>query len=130
MAWTNTNQAVALTSGIGQSYIFRTAFASAATTAARDVVLHSANAPFLYRICDVKLFVTTTVALATAQLRTAISGGGSTVLGEFDAALPVNVPMLTTDSATATVAQGGTLVLRVSDTNVGGEIVVFAVREA
>jgi hypothetical protein len=44
--------------------------------------------------------------------------------------LPVNVPMLTTDSATATVAQGGTLVLRVSDTNVGGEIVVFAVREA
>jgi hypothetical protein len=128
MSWDNYSPGV-VQPYVGQVYVFRSTITGAATTAAKDVVIHNANAPFAYRIIGLQLFSTVSVSVATAQLRDALASAGTALFAALDATTPGLIPLPTTTTASATVAAGGTLVLRCSDSKINGEVVVTAVRE-
>lgn len=87
-----------------------------------DVVIFNGNAPFAFRILDVTLLVSTPALLSTCQLRNATGGGGAAVSSSFGTT--VTGTFRNSVSVTSTIAANGTLVLRRSDSNVVGEVMV------
>jgi hypothetical protein len=126
------NELAAVASNAGVPFTLCVPFnASGATGTDTDVIVWNAAAPFPLRILDSKLRVLT-AAGAVAALRTASGGGGSVVLP--DAATPTQTFTTATAglkldnaTATATVAGGGSLFLRL-DRAVAGEIIITVVR--
>ena len=98
------------------------AIAAGAGGSADDVNLFGTpGAPFKFKIIDSKFNTTTLVAASTVTVRTAAAGGGSAASSALSsAAAGVARDALTT--ATITVAAGGALFLRRSDSGVAGEL--------
>lgn len=107
------------------------AVAAAGGGAADDVTIYSANAPYKFRIIDVAF---TTLAGAaggrTVQLRDTAGGAGNTCSDAITAAATGLTRDAATTPARRTIAKGGTLVLRRSDSAVGGELLILIRREA
>jgi len=119
--------APALANGLGVPFtLYVNCPSGGAAGTADDVVVFSANAPFPFRILDRKLYVSTAVAAATAQLRSATAGGGSTLSSAMSVASTGLV--LDASTTTNTVAAGGTLVLRRSDRSMVGELFLTCIR--
>lgn len=119
--------APALANGLGVPFTLYVNCPTGGTAGtADDVVVFSANAPFPFRILDRKLYVSTAVAAATAQLRSATAGGGSTLSSALSVAQ--TGPIADASPTTNTVATGGTLVLRRSDRSMVGELLLYCVR--
>lgn len=95
---------------------------------ARDVSLFDSDAPHALSILFTEWIATTLGAGAsTAQLRSAVGGGGSPLSGPIplDAAgrsREGNGGALTTDTS---VARGGTMVFRMSDGTAAGRLLVY-----
>lgn len=108
--------------------VIRKAFTAGGGGSADDVVLYNATAPFGFRIVDVKLYVSTAVLLSTVTLRNATGGGGSALFAALSSATVGSLVLPTTESASASISAGGTLVLRRSDNGVAGELILYCVR--
>ena len=117
--------------GFASVGVLRVTF-SAALSAADDITIFSSNAPFGFRILDVQVLISATVALSTVQLRSASGGGGtaysdafpSSSLGrKYDSGSVIS-------NVTKTVAQNGSLYLRRSSGLVAGEMLVSYCRES
>lgn len=90
---------------------------------ADDVAIYIANAPFKFRILDVKLIVSTNVSSATVTLRDTAGGAGAALSD----ALSVTTTGIKRDAALtvlSTVAAGGSLYVHRSDRSMVGEIVI------
>lgn len=103
-------------------------FAALAPGVADDVIIYSTDAPYDFKILNAFVYVTTSIALATLQLRSALNNGGvalsdlwvATTVGiKVNIALPVSEP---------TVLAGRTLTLRRSDRGIAGEVVISLLR--
>lgn len=115
------------TSVISSMLVIHQAFSAGAGGSADDVVIFNANAPFGFRIVETRFYISTGVALATVQLRTATAGGGS-ALSDAIVAAATGALLNTLKTGTDTVATNGTLVLRRSDNSVAGEVVLFLMK--
>jgi len=120
------------TSSANEAYIRYVSFAATGATGTTiDVTVWNANAPFALRILDATLRVST-AASTTAALRTASGGGGSVVLPQVSDSTSTFATSAAgaiddTASATATVAAGGSLFLRI-DRAVAGELILNCIR--
>ena len=114
--------------GLGPVMAIRKAFTAGGGGAADDVTVYNANAPFGFRILEVQVFVSTAAIASTAQLRNTTGGGGAAILAAFSTTATGRVAFPLTDTATATVAANGTLVLRRSDNGVAGEVVIYLIK--
>lgn len=109
--------------GLAPQMTIRKLFAAAGPGVADDVVIYSANAPFGFRVVDVKVLISTPIAAATVTARNGLAGGGSALSDDLAAAtVGTRRDLLLT--ATETVPINGTLVLRRSDNGVAGEVIV------
>lgn len=112
--------------GVSAAFAETITFPAGAGGAPDDVAIYSANAPYGFRILDIQLFVSTVVVLSTSQLRNATGGGGSAL---SDAMVTTALARVRDLGATVlvppTIAQGGTLVLRRSDSGVAGTLVLL-----
>lgn len=107
--------------GLGHLHVIRKSFA-ATGAGADDVTVYSANAPFAFRVVDCHLLIDTAVALTTATLRDATGGGGSALSSALDTG---GTGVSRNDGqVTGTVAANGSLVLRRSNGNTVGELIV------
>lgn len=118
------NALAPVANNIAPAFFFFNAFVAGGGGAADDVIL-TTNALPGFRILDVLLDVSTAVVGASCQLRNATGGGGGTVSSVLSAAATGTVRNNVT--ATNTIAAGGTLVLRRSDSGVAGSIIVHCV---
>lgn len=116
--------AVADGAGLSGLLVIHGTFAAGGGGAPDDVTLYSANAPFKFRIIDAWVHVSTLVALATVQLRSASGGAGSALSDAFvGSALGISRNLLL--QTTSTVALAGSLFLRRSDSGVAGEVTLL-----
>lgn len=107
--------------------IKRVAFAALTTGTADDITIFNANCPGAIRILRYELWISTAVSASTADLRTAAAGGGSLVFESNDSGT-TGLKQPLTSTATATVANNGSLYLRRSDRAIAGEIILYCVR--
>ena len=84
------------------------------------------SAPFAFRIVDAYVLISTAIALSTVQLRDTSGGGGAALSSALTSATAGTIR--NNDTATPTVASGGSVFLRRSDRGVAGEVIVVAVR--
>lgn len=134
LEWTNNRwrQIAGTSSSATDAFIRYVSFAATgATGTSIDVTIWNAAAPFALRILDATLRVST-AASTTAALRTASGGGGSVVLPQVSDATSTFATSAAgaiddTASATATVAAGGSLFLRI-DRAVAGELILNCIR--
>lgn len=118
-----------LASSAGPGVVIFAAFAAGAGGAPDDVTVFSTNAPFAFRVLKTLPYVTTAVALASVQARSATAGGGSALSSLFAADVATEDPIITTPiAATTTVAANGSLFIRRSDSGIAGEFVLLAVK--
>lgn len=127
-SWRHVGFKVKDADGLGSCQVIRKAFAAGAGGAPDDVTIYNANAPFLFRVVDVKVLISTNVGGATVTLRDAAAGAGNALSDALDAAT-TGTKRDAALTATGTVAEGGSLILRRSDSGVAGEIVVLIERE-
>lgn len=117
-----------VTSNIAVLFLIRVAFAAGGAPATPDdVTVFSASAPFAFRIVDVRLIVSTAIALSTAQLRSASGGGGAALSSSFVTAVAGEAALSASWTATTTVALNGSVFLRRSDQTIAGEVLIYAV---
>lgn len=118
----------AVASNIAVPFLIRVAFAAGGTPATPDdVTVFSANAPFAFRIVEVRLIVSTAVALSTAQLRDTSGGGGAALSSSYVTAVAGEAAINASWTATTTVAANGSVFLRRSDQTIAGEVLIYAV---
>ena len=115
-----------ITTSRGVLWINRTTFAAGAAGTADDVTIYNASAPFAFRIVDAYVLISTAIALSTVQLRDTSGGGGAALSSALTSATAGTIR--NNDTATPTVASGGSVFLRRSDRGVAGEVIVVAVR--
>lgn len=116
------------TSNVAPSFAVHVSFAAGAT-GARDVTVFNANAPVAFRILQTTMIVKTAVALSSATLRDATGGGGTAISAQFATSIAGEDPIKTaTLTATPTVAANGTVVLRLTDGGVAGEVMLNCIR--
>lgn len=110
----------------GSTFCIYVAFSAGAGGSPDDVTIYSSAAPFNFRILEAWLVTATAVAASTVIARTATGGLGSTLT----TAISATATGKTSDNSTATttVASGGTVVLRRSDSAIAGEFIIMAVR--
>ena len=104
---------------------------TATGAAADDVVVYNANAPFAFRILKMMPIITAGAVGQTLQARNATGGGGAAVSSQFGTSLAASSddPEVTADNgSTATIAAGGTLVVRRSTGNTAGEVMFLCMR--
>ncbi len=124
-------RSVADANGLSDVEVIRRAFVAGTPGAPDDVTIYSAAAQSGFRILDAQVVISTLIAAATVQLRSATGGGGVALSDAFVASvvgrkLDAGVGI---GNVTPTVAAGGTLVLRRSDAGVAGEVIVWIRRE-
>lgn len=118
-----------VTSNVGVIFNIGPIAMTATGAAADDVVVYNANAPYAFRILKMMPIVTTLVGGTSFQARNATGGGGAAVSSQFDGALVSDNPAITANNGlTATIALGGTLVVRRSNGNIVGEVSFLCVR--
>ena len=118
------NDAVPDAAGLSGLSVIRGTVTAGGGGAARDNSIYTANAPFKFRVLDFFIIVTTNVSGKTVTLRTATAGGGtalSDALSATSAALVRNAA----GTVTGTVASGGSLVLRDSDSGIAYEYTIL-----
>lgn len=107
--------------------VIRQAFSAGGGGSADDITIFSSNAPFGFRILDSYFYISTTVALATVQLRDATAGAGNAHSDAIAAGVTGRLGnTLRTNSST--ISSGGTLVIRRSDNGVAGEVILFLIK--
>lgn len=112
-------------SGLSPLWVIRKTFAAGAAGSADDVTVLAA-APFAMRVLSARVVVSTVIAAATCQLRTATAGGGSALSGLVLCTLAGPIDELdATFTATASVAAGAPIYMRRSDRGVAGEYIVI-----
>jgi hypothetical protein len=107
--------------------VFYTA-AAGAGGAADDVTLQNANMPFAVRWLEWRVIVTTAVALATVEVRSANGGGGAALSSTFVAATAGEAALSASWTATTTSAVNTSSFLRRSDSGVALDLVGYYVR--
>lgn len=116
-----------LADNIGVPFEFRVSCPSGGSAGTPDdVVIYNANAPLSFRITDCWFTCAAAVVGSTVQLRTASGGGGTALSSALSTA--ATGTSRNNDTATRTVAQGGTVVIRRSDRSVAGDMMISAVR--
>lgn len=113
-------------SNLATPFVIRVAFTALAAGTADDVTIYNATAPFAFRIVDCFALISTAILATTVTLRSASGGGGSALSSALSSAATGTAR--NNDTATRTVASGGSLFLRRSDRGVAGEIVIICVR--
>jgi hypothetical protein len=110
--------------GKSTSQTIRFPFVAGAGAAADDVIIYNANSPRI-RIIDTFIMVSSAVAASTAQLRSGLAGGGST-LSDSMATTATGVVRNIAQTTSVSLPAGSTLVLRrsASATRAGGEVVI------
>lgn len=126
-----TNNSPPDNAGLSSLSIIRKEFAAGAGGSPDDITIYSSNAPFKFRVVDTHVLISTTIALATIQLRDATAGAGNvlsdafvaTAVGRFrDTALGIS-------NVTKTINANGTLIIRRSDNGIAGEVLIFIRKE-
>jgi hypothetical protein len=115
---------------IGVPIVLRRIFTAGAGGSADDVILYDAAAPFKFRVLDAFAVVTTGVAASTLTVRDAKAAGGNALTNAMASATSGATVRSAVTTATTTIASGGTLVVRRSDSGVAGEVIILAIREA
>lgn len=117
--------------GLSMDAVLRVQIPAGAGGSADDVVIYNANSPFLFRILDVQMIVATAVGGSTVQLQDATGGAGNALSDAFDTASTGRKRDTGTgiSNVTKTLAAGGTLSLRRSDSGVAGEIIIWLRKE-
>lgn len=116
-------------SNIGATFSIGPIAMTATGAAADDVIAYNANAPFAFRILKTMPIITTGQLLGTVNARNATGGGGTQVSPTFGATLASDDPAITVDNGlTATIAAGGTLVVRRNNGNITGEVSFLCVK--
>lgn len=110
--------------GLAPAFYIRKAFTAGGGGSPDDVIIYNANAPFGFRIVDSLVYISTSVALSTVQLRDATGGGGAALSDAFPSSA-TGIALLSTQTTTTTVAASGTMVLRRSDNGVAGEVIIL-----
>lgn len=110
----------------GSLFTVYVSYAAGAGGAPDDVTIYSTTVPFNFRILEAWQVTLTAVAASTVQARTA-SGGLGTAL---TTAISSVVAGKTSDNSTATttVASGGSIFLRRSDSGIAGEFFLLCTR--
>lgn len=111
----------------GLPFILRATFTAGGGGAPADVNIYVANAPFDMRVLDATIYCSVAVGASTATLRDTAGGGGAALSSAMSTAATGVARNAAT--ATATIATGGSMYLRLSDNGVTGEVVVLCVRE-
>lgn len=116
-------------SNIGAAFTIGPIAMAATGAAADDVIAYNANAPFAFRILKTMPIITAGQLLGTVNARNATGGGGTQVSPTFGATLASDDPAITVDNGlTATIAAGGTLVVRRNNGNITGEVSFLCVK--
>lgn len=102
--------------------------AAGAGGAADDVTLFSSAIPHNLRWIEWRPIITTAVALATVEVRSASGGGGSALSSVFVAATAGEAAISASWTATATSASGTSAFLRRSDSGVALDLVGYYVK--
>lgn len=84
------------------------------------------NAPYAFRILDVKYMIDDHDANGAVELRSATGGGGTQLSGS--ASVTATGTFRPNDSASGSVAAGGSVYMRRTGNQIGGEVVVIGVR--
>lgn len=95
---------------------------------ADDVTLFSSDIPHDLRWIEWRVIITTTVALATVEVRSASGGGGTSLSSVFVAAIAGEAALSASWTATATSASGTSAFLRRSDSGVALDLVGYYVK--
>lgn len=111
----------------GVPFLVRTVMSAGAAGTADDVTIYNANAPFAFRIVGAWLQTATAIGGSTVTLRTASGGGGSALSSALSSAATGTV--YNNDTASRSVASGGSVFARRSDRGVAGTIIIQALRE-
>jgi hypothetical protein len=112
---------------IGITFDDRRVFTAGVAGTADDVTIYNADAPFAFRIVDVKVLISTAVGGSTVQLRDTSGGGGSALSSALSSAATGTVR--NNDTASRLVSANGSVFLRRSDRGVAGEV-IFTCRRA
>lgn len=110
------------------THIIRTQFVAGVGGGADDLVIYSANSPYIFRIVDSFAIISTAVGGSTLTLRSATGGAGSTLSSALSTASTGRKREAST--STPTLAAGSSLVWRRSNNGLEGEAFVLVRREA
>ena len=108
----------------GIPFVLRSIFTAGTPGTAGDISIYTANAPFKFRVVDAFCIVTTGIAAKYITLRTATAAGGTAVTSAMSAATSGSLVRNALTTASQTIAAGGSLVIRLDDIGLAGEVFV------
>lgn len=118
-----------LESGIATQLAIHKTFAAGAGGSADDVVIFNANAPFAFDIVDTQAIVGTNVSGSTLTLRDTAAGGGAALSDALSSAT-TGVKRNAALTSSPSVAKGGSLIIRRSDSGIAGQLNITILRKS